>query len=60
MWVQQYHGHAGMIIYAKPTEKTNKLNAKLAERKKLRGGAATKELTEGSDLEQGVVKPEKG
>ncbi len=47
-----------MIIYAKPSEKTEQLNAKLAERKKLRGTAGHKELTEGSDLEQGVVKQE--
>ncbi|KAI0804598.1 ABC-2 type transporter-domain-containing protein [Irpex lacteus] len=57
----QYHGNAGVIIYAKPSAKTEQLNTKLADRKKMRKPSDTKELTEGSDLNPGApVKHETG
>lgn len=59
--VQQYHGNAGVIIYAKPSAKTEQLNIKLADRKKMRKPSDTKELTEGLDLNPGPpVKHETG
>ncbi|KAI0095244.1 ABC-2 type transporter-domain-containing protein [Irpex rosettiformis] len=51
----QYHGHAGTIIYAKPTQKSKELNSKLAERKATRGKLGAEAM---DDLEQGVVKVE--
>ena len=58
MLEQQYHGHAGMLIYAKPSQKTNELNAKLAERKAIRGKLGAEELNARDDLERGLVKQE--
>ncbi|KAI0690742.1 ABC-2 type transporter-domain-containing protein [Cytidiella melzeri] len=55
----QYHGQAGTIIYAKPTQKVLDLNAKLNERKALRGiSKEDQEFDEKSDLEKSDVKNE--
>ena len=50
---QQYHGNAGVIVYAKPSRKNIELNAQLAERKATREKSNVDELDGSENSEQG-------